>query len=105
MARWKRVRLEEHRGAAKLMKRLLMLMDGFASRVCTVTETRDGSYEVGGRFRGSQGGGGTQRSLGVSRPRNQCPRLVAGAVSILGQIRVSCRVVVSTKLPAMCVIV
>ena len=35
---------------------------------------RDGNSEAGGRCRESQGGDGTVRSSGVSRPRNQCPR-------------------------------
>ena len=34
----------------------------------------DGNSEAGSRCRGSQGGGGTERISGVSRPRNQCPK-------------------------------
>ena len=55
------------------MEQLLLPRDGFSGRVCTVAEIIDESSEVGGRYRGSQGGG-TGRSSGVSRPRNQRPR-------------------------------
>ena len=61
-------------GASKQMERLMLPMDGCGGRVCAVDEIRDGSSEVYGRCRGSQGGGGTGRGSGVSRPRNQCPR-------------------------------
>ena len=73
MARWEPVGLEGSSGGAKLMEQLLLPRDGFSGRVCTVAEIIDESSEVGGRYRGSQGGG-TGRSSGVSRPRNQRPR-------------------------------
>ena len=82
-----------------------MDLHGFASRLYTDAKIRDGNSETGGRCRGLQGGGGTGRSSGVCLPRNHCPRFVVGAVLKLGQSRVSCRVVVSPKLPALCDIV
>ena len=36
---------------------------------------RDGNSKAGGRYRGSQDGGGTERISGFSRPRNECPRV------------------------------
>ena len=87
---------------ANQMERLMLPIDGFAGRVCTVAEITEGSSEAGGRCRGSQGGGATGRSPGVSWPRNQCPSFCCRGVRILGRSRVSCRVVVSPKIPAMC---